>query len=161
MNLSMGRAEGKYNGLGTKIRFIKKCYTNSLLDSRVRRMAEQAAGRGTRREQARALFDFIREKLTYTRDPVGVEMTKSPSVMVEQISDRGVSYGDCDDHACLSYAMLNSIGIPAKLRVAWYQKPMPQHIYAIVQLDGVWYPFDTTRASGFESEPPYTKAMEF
>jgi len=157
----MGRAEGAYNGLPTKIRFIKSSYRTSLLDSRVRQMAEQAAGRGSRREQAKALFDFIREKLIYTRDPVGVEMTKTPSVMVEQINDRGVSYGDCDDHSALGYAMLNSIGIPSKLRVAWYGKTMPQHIYAIVELDGRWYPFDTTRAGGFGEEPSYTKVMDF
>lgn len=161
MTLAIKRIDGAYNGLASKIRFIRDCYRKSLTDPRVRSLAEQAAGRGTRPVQAKNLFLWIRKHLAYTRDPIGVEMTKSPSVLVDQISSRGQAYGDCDDHSCLGYSMLKSIGIPVKLRVAWYEKSMPQHIYLLAQLGDRWYPFDTTRAKGFGEEPKPSKVLDF
>lgn len=152
---------GPYNGLEAKILFIKNCFRKSLTDTRVRRYAEETAGRGTREVQAKRLFLKIREVMVYTPDPVGVEMTKSPSRHLDEILGRGKSYGDCDDQACLAYTLLMSIGIPAKLRVVWYNKAMPQHIYVIANLNGKWQPFDTTRALGFGQEPQYTKAVDY
>lgn len=161
MFLSLRDIDGPYNGLGRKVEFIKKCYTKSLADPRLRRFAEQAAGRGTRLEQAHRLFNAIREVFAYTPDPVGVEYTKSPLRHLDDILTRGRTYGDCDDQACFGYSALMSIGIPVKLRVTWYDKPMPQHIYLIAKLGNSWYPFDTTRAGGFGSEKPYSKVQDF
>jgi transglutaminase-like putative cysteine protease len=161
MTFQIKRIDGSYNGLASKIRFIKNCYRTSLEEPLVRRRAEEAAGRGERAVQAKNLFDWIRAHLAYTRDPIGVEMTKSPAVMVQQITSKGQAYGDCDDHACLGYAMLKSIGIPVKLRVAWYNKAMPQHIYLLAQFKDRWYPFDTTRKQGFGEEPKPAKVLDF
>jgi len=159
--LSLRDIDGPYNGLATKIRFIKACYHKTLTDPRLRRFAEQAAGRGTRTQQAQRLFNAIREKFVYTPDPVGVEYTKSPLRHLDDILSGGNAHGDCDDQACFNYAALMSIGLPAKLRVTWYSQKMPQHIYNLVKLDGAWYPFDTTRATGFGQEKPFTKSKDF
>jgi transglutaminase-like putative cysteine protease len=161
MFLSLRSIDGPYNGLGAKVKFIKSCYAKTLTDPRLRRFAEQAAGRGTRLQQAQRLFNTMREVFVYTADPVGVEYTKSPLRHLDDIQSRGRTFGDCDDQACFGYSALMSIGIPAKLRVTWYNKPMPQHIYLIAKLGNSWYPFDTTRASGFGTEKPYTKAKDF
>lgn len=152
---------GPNNGLDEKIKFIKGCFQKSLTDTRVRRFAEQAAGRGTRLQQAQALYNEIKARMIYTPDPVGVEYTKSPSRHLDDILSRGKTYGDCDDQSCVAYTMLMSIGIPAKLRVTWYDKLQPQHIYTIANLGGQWYPFDTTRKAGFGTEHPYKKAVDF
>jgi transglutaminase-like putative cysteine protease len=161
MFLSLRDINGPYNGLDAKVKFIKSCYMKSLSDPRLRRFAEQAAGRGTRLQQAKRLFNTMREVFVYTADPVGVEYTKSPTRHLDDILSRGKSFGDCDDQACFAYAALMSIGIPTKLRVTWYGKAMPQHIYLIAKDGNSWYPFDTTRADGFGTERPYTKAKDF
>lgn len=161
MFLSLRDINGPYNGLPRKIQFIKSCYHKTLTDPRLRRFAEQAAGRGTRVQQAQRLFNAIREVFVYTPDPVGVEYTKSPLRHLDDIIGKGRTYGDCDDQACFAYSALMSIGIPAKLRVTWYDKPMPQHIYLVAKLGNSWYPFDTTREKGFGTENPYSRAQDF
>jgi transglutaminase-like putative cysteine protease len=159
--LSLRNIDGPYNGLDRKVKFIKGCYLKSLTDPRLRRYAEQAAGRGTRVQQAQRLFNAMRESFVYTADPVGVEFTKSPARHLDDILAGGKAYGDCDDQACFGYSALMSIGIPVKLRVTWYDKPMPQHIYLLAKLGDSWYPFDTTRPGGFGTERPYSKAKDF
>lgn len=152
---------GVYNGLAQKIKFARNAYQESLMRPEVRAFAENAAGRGSRAVQARALFHAVRAATNYVADHVGVEYTKAPWTMIEQIQSAGVTGGDCDDQATLNYALLKSIGIPAALRVAWYKDHQdPQHIYAVAYLNGNWVPFDTTRAH-FGQEFPYTKAQDF
>jgi len=163
--LELRGISGPYNGLGTKIRFIKDCYRKSLLDPRIRGRAEEWAGKGSRLVQTRNLYEALKHGMVYMADPVGVEMTKSPSVMMDQMEgsySRTVK-GDCDDMACMAYAMLNSIGIPAKLRVAWYKgRSLPQHIY-VVAFPGIGreVPFDLTSKRGFGVEHPYDRVKDF
>jgi len=163
--LELRGISGPYNGLPTKIKFIKDCYRKSLMDPRVRRLAEEWAGRGTRTEQTRNLYNALQHVLVYMPDPVGVEMTKSPSVMLDQMegSYSNTIKGDCDDMSCLGYAMLMSLGIPARLRVAWYKgSSMPRHIYLIAfPQGGTPVPFDLTARGKFGVEHPYTKVMDF
>ena len=154
---------GAFNGLEQKIRFIKHGYQKALVDPLARRFVEITAGRGTREEQARAIYNAVRSRLNYLPDPVGVELTKTPSVILAEMDTRGGSTsGDCDDHASLNYSLLQLAGIPAKLRVIWYGPGSnPKHIYAIAFLAGRWVPFDTTRKAGFATEAPYRQAMDF
>lgn len=162
MPLKMQTVSGRYNGLDKKIAFIRSCYAKTLADPRLRRFAENAAGAGDRTKQAINLYNAIRKHLNYLPDPIGVEMTKSPSVMVGEMEARGNSAGDCDDHACFGYTLLKTIGIPAMLRVAWYGNvDMPRHIYVVANLGGRWLPFDTTRKAGFGTEAPYSKKEDF
>jgi len=153
---------GRFNGLDAKVRFIHSCYNSSLTDPRVRSFAEQAGGAGSRMKQAQGIFMAVRERLKYMRDPVGMEFTKSPTVMLDEMTTRGYTVGDCDDQACFMLTMLKSIGIPTKLRVTWYGKvAMPQHIYVVSFIEGRWVPIDTTRAEGFGQEVPYARKQDF
>lgn len=153
---------GPYNGLAKKIGFIKDCYLKALQDGRIRQFAEQYAVGENDYDKAKALYAAIREHMSYLHDPVGVEMTKSPSVMMDEMVRRGSTAGDCDDHACLGYALLQSIGIPAKLRVVWYEgSAMPNHIYDVAYLRGQWVPFDTTSRLGFGMEMPNARQRDF
>lgn len=161
MSLTLRMVGGRHNGLVQKIAFIKRCYLTSLTDPSVRTFAEEAAGRGSRLKQAKALFDVIRAKVNYVPDPVGCEMTKSPSVIVGEIHSRGYAAEDCDGQACLSYTLLKSIGIPAVLRVIWLGDPMPQHIYVVAFIDGREVAFDPTRKSGFGSEVAFKRKEDF
>lgn len=165
--LSLRGISGPYNGLGVKIKFIKDCYRKSLTDPRIRRRAEEWAGRGSRLAQTRNLFEAMKAGTVYMSDPVGVEMTKSPSVMMDQM-EQNYSHtvkGDCDDLSCFAYAMLNSIGIPAKLRVVWFSgNALPSHIYVVAFPPGgpaSGVPFDLASKRGFGYEHAYTRKMDF
>jgi len=163
VSLSLRTLNGEYNGLGEKIAFIRGCYHKSLTDLRLRRFAEQTAGKGSRYQQAGNLFQAIRQVMVYTPDPVGVEYTKSPSKMMDDIEARGKAYGDCDDFACLSRTLLMLIGIPAKLRVIWKGTgAMPRHIFTVASIDGQDVAFDTAaRTMPMGEETSYTRKVDF
>lgn len=153
---------GVYNGLADKLKFAAEKYRETVISHpEVREYAEKIVGKGTRAQQAGNMFAALRKAYIYTGDPlgftykdedVGVEFIKAPWEMVEQINDKGQANGDCDDQAVLNYTLLQLVGIPARLRVAWYdQNVNPGHIYAMAQLSGDWVAFDTTaRQIGFE-----------
>lgn len=146
---------GTYNGLAQKVSFVRRGYQDSLLQHpEVRAWAEKYAGRGTRAVQAARLFNAVRASMNYYGDPlsfykqgaeVGVEFMKAPWVMIKEINANGRSGGDCDDQTALNYTLLKLMGIPAMIRVGWYDKDEnPGHIYAMAYLDGKWTAFDTT-----------------
>ncbi len=161
--LKLQSIDGKYNGLEAKIKFIQDCYRKSLLAPALRSRLEEIAGRGSRMDQARRLYDWMKSHISYMMDPVGVEMTKSPTVLMKEVLERGSAYGDCDDQACFAFAALRLIGIPARLRVIWLSGPMPVHIYIVAYIDGQEVPFDTTRERGFGpgTEVRYSKKMDY
>lgn len=164
MSLNLRGITGAYNGLASKIKFIKDCYMRSLKDPRVRRFAEEAAGKGSREEQVANLFKGLKKIMVYLPDPVGVEYTKSPSAMLDQWSsspNHTVS-GDCDDMSCMAYSMLKSIGVPAALRVTWFGPGrQPKHIYVIARLQSGDICFDLASKRPFGFEHPFTRKMDF
>jgi hypothetical protein len=132
----------------------------------VRTFAENAAGKGSRKDQALRLFSVLKEVVHYYGDPlvagdsIGVERMKAPWLMVEEVKSRGFAAGDCDDSATLAYCLLKSIGIQSALRVAWYGRENPQHIYAMALINGAWTAFDVVAPyMGFEK--PATKYEDF
>jgi len=64
--------------------------------------------------QTRRLIQFVRDKVTYVRDPDGAEYIVSPTRLLQGFIDFGYMAGDCDDHVVLLNTMLLSIGIPAR-----------------------------------------------
>jgi len=164
MTYKLQTLKGQFGGLKQKIDFMRRCYPGSLTDPAVRRFAEQGAGRGTRFEQVRNLYAAIKAHVAYLPDPLGVEMTKSPSVLLREMDERGgTTSGDCDDQASFSYTLLKSIGIPAKLRVVWFDRAcMPGHIFPMARVDGDWITFDTTNKAGMGVTPSgVTKQEDF
>jgi transglutaminase-like putative cysteine protease len=154
--------DGPFNGLAAKIKFIKHCYRESLRDPRLRQLVEELAGRGDRLTQAKRLYKGLVDRFAYLPDPVGVELTKSPSVMLNELGYRKQFSGDCDDAACMSYAALQAMGLPAKLRVVWFEgSDQPRHIYTVADIMGRDIPFDIANKHGFGAEPEYTKKVDF
>lgn len=162
---------GPYNGLATKIQYIRDCYRDALLGHpEVRAYAEAIAGAAPKLNQIKAMFEALKKAYFYAGDPegfvfnketVGVELMKAPWEMVNAIRSSGHSSGDCDDQATLNYTLLKIMGIPAVVRVVWYSGSMPGHIYLLAALnEDTWVPFDTTSPSlGYER--PYLHAEDF
>lgn len=70
-----------------------------------------------------AVSDYVR-RLRYTRDPAGVELFTDPVLLAGAIDASSPdAAGDCDDHAALGAALLESLGHETRFRVAGYDSP--------------------------------------
>lgn len=94
--------------------------------------------------EADALFEYTREKVRYTRDPLDVELFQSPARSL----DHGI--GDCDDQIIFLGSLLQAVGYPVILRVIGLKgSDQFQHIYILAGLppdSPTWYkPYDPSR----------------
>jgi hypothetical protein len=91
--------------------------------------------------EVRALFEWVRDNVRYTKDPFRVEVLHSARKLAE------LRAGDCDDKAILLGAMLESIGHPVRLVLTGPDPQRPRlfsHVYIEVSHRGRWIPLDAT-----------------
>jgi transglutaminase-like putative cysteine protease len=101
--------------------------------------------------EARALFDFVKRNIRYTRDIFRVELLHSARRMLE------LRAGDCDDMTILLGAMLLSTGHPVRLVLAGFRRNRPHvysHIYPEVNVSGRWIAIDATMDKPMGWSPP-------
>jgi transglutaminase-like putative cysteine protease len=91
--------------------------------------------------EIKALFEFVRDRIRFTRDPVDVETLQIPRRTLE------VKAGDCDDKATLLVALLRAVGNPAELRyrVIGTSSPQFSHVYVVARVSGQLLAMDPTR----------------
>lgn len=93
--------------------------------------------------QANRLIDFVRQKLTYVRDPVGGEYIVSPVRLLQDYQTKGFMIGDCDDHVLLLNSLLGAVGIPTKaIGVKFGVTDKFNHVVSGIQLRGKLYLVD-------------------
>jgi hypothetical protein len=91
--------------------------------------------------EIRALFEWVRDRVRYTRDPFRVEVLHSARKLAE------LRAGDCDDKTILLGAMLESVGHPVRLVLTGPDPRRPRlfsHVYLEVSHRGRWIPLDAT-----------------
>jgi transglutaminase-like putative cysteine protease len=66
------------------------------------------------RNQVARTVSFVKDNVTYIRDPNNSEYIVSPVRMLQGYMGYGFMAGDCDDHVVLLNTMLGSMGIPTK-----------------------------------------------
>jgi transglutaminase-like putative cysteine protease len=100
-----------------------------------------------------AWFRFVRDRIYFVDDPVGVEWLQDPRVTLFQ--NRA---GDCDDRAVLLAAGLRAIGVPAAFKVVAAdprRRDTFSHVYVVARLEGRDVPLDPTYPDNtLGSEPP-------
>jgi hypothetical protein len=87
---------------------------------------------------ASAIYKWMVRNVNYVRDPWDVERIQSPFVTITQRA------GDCDDHAILGAALMQSLGIQTGFRIVSRTGRHFDHIYAVYQSPTGWKSFDTT-----------------
>lgn len=87
---------------------------------------------------ADVIYKWMVRNINYVRDPWDVERIQSPDVTLRQRT------GDCDDHAILSAALLQSLGIQTGFRIVSRSGRDYDHIYTVYRSPGGWKSFDTT-----------------
>lgn len=99
--------------------------------------------------EARAIHEFVRDRIRYVRDPVGVETIADPIKTLE------IGQGDCDDKSILVAALLDAIGHKTRfVAVGFDNLPYFQHVYVETEIDYKWYAVETTEPVPFGWQPP-------
>lgn len=91
--------------------------------------------------EIRALFEWVRKNIRYTRDIYRVELLHTARRMLQ------LRAGDCDDQTILLGAMLKATGYPVRLVLVGFDPRRPAHfthIYLEARFKNRWIPLDTT-----------------
>ena len=121
-----------------------------------------------KKQEAEAIYCFVRDNVRYTRDPLGYEYIQTPPSLLESIrpymkNEGKRPTGDCDDMTMLSLALLKSIGFNVAIKVVSFsQNKKFGHVYGMVQIGQDWVCVDCVRPDadfGWESEG-HTREME-
>ena len=110
--------------------------------------------------EVRALFEWVRRNVRYTRDIWQVETLHTARRLLE------LRAGDCDDMTILLGAMLMSTGHPVRIVLAGYHPAKPNgysHIYPEVNVRGRWIALDSTlpHPMGFQPRALWKRVCEF
>lgn len=131
-----------------KVRLLDALASYDASTPDVRRLAERiASGARSSAEQAARLHAYVRDRVTFTREPIE---TFSPTLHV-----LAVAAGDCDDSTRALLALFRAVGLharPATLPPLDSGRP-PRHVAAQVQLGGAWRWAETTLRAQLGEHP--------
>lgn len=88
---------------------------------------------------ADAIHDWIVQNIAYVRDQNGIERIQTPDATLR------LRTGDCDDMVILSAVLLESLGVPTRIKLIGEGREFT-HIYAEYLANGQWKSFDPTLA---------------
>lgn len=106
--------------------------------------------------EIKAVFEFVRDQIRYSRDIRGMETLQIPPVTLD------LSAGDCDDKSTLLAALLESIGHPTRFVAVGYTAPGAySHVYVETKLGPRWVALDPTMpvAVGWSPRPPVARLV--
>lgn len=106
--------------------------------------------------EIKAVFEFVRDQIRYTRDIRGLETLQIPPVTLD------LGAGDCDDKSTLLAALLESIGHPTRFVAVGYRGPgQYSHVYVETKLGPRWVPLDATMpvGVGWSPRPPVARLV--
>jgi hypothetical protein len=102
--------------------------------------------------EAKALFEWVRDKIKWIRDTRGFETLQWPH--------RTLSFGagDCDDLSILLAALATSIGFKTSFKAIGanpQRKDQFSHVYVLIEVGGKWIAADpTVKTAAFGWESP-------
>jgi len=83
-------------------------------------------------------FRFVRDAITYRRDPAAVEYIQDAREML------CTRVGDCDEKACLLASLLGALGHKSRFVVTGHTRGSYSHVYLEVLTRNGWLPLDPT-----------------
>ena len=126
---------------------MKEIINTSSRNAYVREWAKKILSRikvNDKRAEAGAVYEFVRDYVRYTKDPLGYEYITTPPTLLEDIrlyqegqGDRPV--GDCDDMTTLSLSLYKAIGFPVAIKVVSFTPNKKfGHVYGMVRVGTEW-----------------------
>lgn len=99
--------------------------------------------------EIRAVFEFVRDRIRYTRDVRSAETLQTPPATLE------IAHGDCDDKATLLAALLGAIGHPTRFVAVGFTRPEHHsHVYAEAWDGTQWIALDAAMPHHMGWSPP-------
>lgn len=95
--------------------------------------------------EVKALYNFVKEHIRYTRDMIEMEYIQGPTYLLSKIGSGETALGDCDDSTVLLLSLLRTIGFMVRVKLTGYA-PSEEftHVYGEVLIDEHgWVPVDT------------------
>jgi transglutaminase-like putative cysteine protease len=93
-----------------------------------------------------AIYDFLRSKIRYTKDPERFEVVFGPIKLLELWKRYGKWSEDCDTISAAAYSLLRSIGHTCRVKVVAFiadqAGPVPEHIFCESYFLGRWFACD-------------------
>lgn len=89
---------------------------------------------------------WIRHHFVYVHDPEDVELVRTPEMQLQQIWDRGVFFGDCDDVATFEATVFTAYGIHSRFCAIRQMTSDIEfsHVFVEALIDNQWQTFDPT-----------------
>lgn len=84
-----------------------------------------------------ALHAWVRDRIRYVRDPVGVELVQTPEATLSK------GQGDCDDKSTLLAALLEATGHPARFTAVGFGGNGFSHVLVETKSGERWIPAET------------------
>lgn len=128
-----------------KVQLLAALASYDAADGRVRRIAEQVAGRGNALAQLRRLLAFVQRSVRFQWEPV--------ETFQHTLRTLELGYGDCDDSARAVGALAASIGYRVGLGTLSDPQGYPVHVAAMVEIGGTWLWLETTMAAYLGEHP--------
>jgi hypothetical protein len=90
-----------------------------------------------------ALYEFLRERVVFQKDPSGLERVRNPIKLLGEIGANGRASGDCDDLATLAASIVFAMRLrPAFIVMGRFTGGRFEHVYYGVMDGGRVVPFD-------------------
>lgn len=105
------------------------------------------------------IVNFVKYRMRYVCDPYGFEWVTAPDVLLADIMQKGVAYGDCDDHALLLNTMLQTVGFDTRFAAVKISPTDTElnHMISMVNLNGNW--IDVDACAKFKAQPKYAEKL--
>ena len=107
-------------------------------------------------QTAKNVWDFMKRKITYKRDPNHKQMIRLPNRFVNDAD------GDCKSFALFAASILGNLGMPVTFRYAGYRdgSNIPTHVYMTTEdengkeiiVDGVYRAFNKEKPYKFKKD---------
>ena len=142
-------------GTAQTIALIRQLVDRGMKDPAVNRTALsilQSVPAHNEEAEVRAIYDWVRGHIRFTKDLYGKETLRPAAVILE------VGAGDCDDiNGVLLPALLGTVGYRTRLvTVASHPEAPDQfsHVYAEADVRGEWIPLDAARPHAIFGKAP-------
>lgn len=157
-NATLARMPNGRAGVFHTLRLMRQLVNEARTDPAIIQTAVSAAFLVPEKDEgneARSIFEFVRDHVRYVRDVLGVETLADPRMTLRRM------VGDCDDQVTLLAALLESVGYPTRFVVAGYSQPgVFDHVYLQTLVNGEWVDADPTEPQPFGWAPPFPVVIE-
>lgn len=91
------------------------------------------------------IYSYIIKNTKYLYDIEGIELIKSPLLIIDELESGFKPQLDCDDYTVFSLSLLKSVGFPVAIRIiASNGTKEYDHVYGLVKINKQWTPIDCT-----------------